>query len=144
MAKKPFREVKPAASAAKRAAASAASGGGIEDKVRFDSPLIKRLFDQIIDKTLHPKVEKDEGADKYVRDKAHKDTKDHKIEKLEKEVRETTDHFGSVLPDPQSDAHLLTRIAALEAEIGELRHFISSKQRPDLGKSALKDEPDAS
>ena len=91
---------------------------------------------------------------KYVADKSRKDSKDNKHEKAEKEHKDILkDHDGggvfqpfATFTDPQAaqNAQLLARVAALEAEIGRLRHFISKDQRPDIAKGALKDEPDAS
>jgi hypothetical protein len=161
MAKKPFSEVDPPKSAARSAAPESGPGsGGIEDKVKYDSGIFKPLIDRLNDKILNPK-EKDDAADKYYGDKAikdnndksQKDQKDFKNEKFEKEhkdvIKDTikesdTGEFGTVAVGALDKNHLLKRLEALEAEIGQLKHFITRDQRPDLGKAALKDEPDAS
>lgn len=149
MAQPPFRETSSAA----------ASGGGagsdkseFEDKVHQDGDIFKARIDVLIGKLMNPKPEKDEGADKYVSDKSRKDSKDSKHEKHEKELKEVIkEQDGGVFqpftpfPDPAAaqTAQLMARVAALEAEIGRLSHFISRDQRPDVAKGALKDEPDS-
>jgi len=148
VAQPPFRET----------GSAAASGGGagsdkseFEDKVHQDSGIFKARIDVLVGKLMNPKAEKDEGADKYIADKSRKDGKDNKQEKHEKEIKDIAkEHDGggvfqtfAGVGDPLAGqtAQLMARVAALEAEIGRLNHFISRDQRPDVSKGALKDEP---
>ncbi|WP_293905795.1 hypothetical protein [Phenylobacterium sp.] len=159
MAKRPFREARAAASDN-----NGGDGGGggdkseFEDKVHQDGDIFKQRIDVLIGKLMNPKPEKDEGAEKFGADKSRKDSKDNKHEKLEKEHKDLLkefDHGGihggiGTLPvfgafgEPAGaqNAQMLARIAALEAEIGALKHFIGKDQRPNIAKGALKDEPD--
>ncbi|HVJ53103.1 MAG TPA: hypothetical protein VM689_11595 [Aliidongia sp.] len=156
MAQKPFREkaagVRPAADD------NGGDDGGdkddFEEKVLQDFNHFKVIVDQLKQKTETGKVEKDEAADKFSRDKFNKDQKEQKHEKFEKEHRDITKGIikeGDVVLDPtfgvlpaasQADPQLLARIAALEDAVGKLLHFIPAESRPDLSKGALKDEPD--
>ncbi len=145
MAGKPFTEK----GSGRKARASANSDKSeFEDKVHQEFGDLQDRLNQLTQKLLNPKPEKDEGADKYAKDyadiqksaKDSKDGKDHKHEKSEKERKEIvkeSDVGGlSAVVDPAMEQ----RIAALENVVGRLAHFIERKDRPDLSKGALKDE----
>ncbi len=142
MAEPPFREVRSAAVPGERVGSDKSE---FEDKVSQDTGVFKDRLDLIVGKLQNPKPEKDEGADKYAADWA----KTHKHEKLEKDRNDIFFDvgWGTLTPStnrqPVQDPQLLARVAALEAEIGKLKHFISPEQRPDLSKGALRDEPGA-
>jgi len=149
LAQPPFRETSSAASSGGDAGSDKSE---FEDKVHQDGDIFKARIDVLIGKLMNPKPEKDEGADKYVTDKSRKDSKDNKHEKHEKELKEVIKEqdgggvfqpFTPFDPSAAQTAQLMARVAALEAEIGRLRHFISRNQRPDVAKGALKDEPDS-
>jgi len=146
MADKPFRE-RGASTRAQTAARSDKSE--FEDKVHQEFGDLLKRFEQLQQKLLNPKPEKDEGADKYAKDfadinKASKDAKDgkeHKHEKSEKERKEIVKEFDGGVFQSVVDPAVEQRIAALENVVARLGHFIKGAARPDLSKGALKDEP---
>jgi hypothetical protein len=145
MADKPFRE-KGSAKGARSVSRSDKSE--FEDKVHQEFGDLLDRFNQLQQKVLNPKPEKDEGADKYAKDyadinkatKDSKDAKEHKHEKAEKERKEFVKEVEvgglPVAFDPAIDQ----RLAALESVVAHLAHFIPGAARPDLTKGALKDE----
>jgi len=144
MADKPFKEK----GSAKRArSVSRSDKSEFEDKVHQEFGDLLDRFNQLQQKVLNPKPEKDEGADKYAKDyadinkatKDSKDAKEHKHEKAEKERKEFVKELevgGLPVADPGIDQ----RVAALESVVAHLAHFIPGAARPDLTKGALKDE----
>lgn len=85
-------------------------------------------------KEKHEKFEKLEKIEKF----EFKEYKHEKVEKLE------SDHlvgYGPGFGDPGGPVE--QRIAALEAAVTQLLHFIPEHLRPDLSQGALKQEPDA-
>jgi hypothetical protein len=80
-------------------------------------------------------------SEKYFVEKIHPEKiykaeyeKHYKIEKVEYEYV-----AGPVATDPGGPVE--QRLAALEAAVGQLQHFIPQELRPDLSKGALKQEP---
>ena len=148
MAEKSFRE-KSSADAPRSATREGKSE--FEDKVHQEFGDLLKRFDQLLQKVLDPKPEKDEGADKYAKDfadvnKAAKDSKDtkdakeHKHEKSEKERKEIIKEGDAGGLQFATDPAIERRIAALESVVGHLAHFIEGAARPDLSRGALKDE----
>ena len=145
MADKPFREK---GSAKVPTGASRSDKSEFEDKVHQEFGDLLDRFNQLQQKVLNPKPEKDEGADKYAKDyadinkstKDSKDAKEQKHEKAEKERKEFVKELEvggfPVASDPDVDR----RLAALESVVAHLAHFIPGAARPDLTKGALKDE----
>lgn len=97
----------------------------------------------VVDKALHDKFvayEKPlkEGKPEF---KEHKDfIKEIKIEKFEKLEYEHLIGFGPGYGPPGGPVE--QRLAALEAAVTQLLHFIPENLRPDLSRGALKQEPD--
>jgi hypothetical protein len=150
MPEKPFTE--KSASKPERDASTAASKSEFEDKVHQELDDLRNKLKVLEDKALNPKIEKDEVAEKYAKDyadiqknsKDQKDAKEHKHEKSEKERKDFVKEgeVGVFQSTPRvSDPMLEQRIAALESVVGRLAHFIEGKNRPDLSKGALKQEP---
>lgn len=145
MAEKSFRE-KSSSDGPKSAAREGKSE--FEDKVHQEFGDLLKRFDQLLQKILDPKPEKDEGADKYAKDyadvnkaaKDSKDAKEHKHEKSEKERKEIIKEGDVGGLQFATDPAIDRRIAALESVVGHLAHFIEGASRPDLSKGALKDE----
>jgi hypothetical protein len=78
-----------------------------------------------------------------------KEWKEHKPEKVEIEfgkvpIAEQSPMFNGPTPagTGADNGSLEARVAALEAALAQLPHFISRDQRPDLSKGALSNEPD--
>ena len=97
---------------------------------------------------------KHEAKDKHEKEKHEKEIKDHKEHKefaKEKEPKEhkefehpsATEHFPQAATMASVDPGTAQRLAALEATVAQLLHFISSDLRPDLAAGALAQEPDA-
>jgi len=145
MADKPFREKGSARGAT---SASRSDKSEFEDKVHQEFGDLLNRFNQLQQKLLNPKPEKDEGADKYAKDyadinKATKDSKDAKEQKHEKAEKERKEFVKEVEVgglSTASDPAFEQRLAALESVVAHLAHFIPGAARPDLTKGALKNE----
>lgn len=145
MGEKPFREK---SSSDRPKSVASAGKSEFEDKVHQEFGDLLKRFDQLQQKILNPKPEKDEGADKYAKDfadvnkaaKDSKDAKEHKHEKSEKERKEIVKEGEVGGLQLASDPAIEQRIAALESVVGHLSHFIKGAARPDLSKGALKEE----
>jgi hypothetical protein len=95
----------------------------------------------------HEKLEKNEL-------KEHKDAKLEKAEKNEAKELAKLESPEKQLPKEKDgkeivegpivnpDDPIAQRLAALEQQVANLQHFITSAQRPDLSRGALSEEPD--
>jgi hypothetical protein len=92
-----------------------------------------------------------EGKDKEKEFKEHKEIKEHKDFKESKEKEKDKEKDKEIFemklrektferPATSAPAELGDRLAALEATVGELVHFISAEFRPDLSQSALEQD----
>lgn len=72
----------------------------------------------------------------------HKEFKWEKLEKFEKLELEGFPFQAAGPAQPSAGATPEERLAQLEAAVAQMRHFISPELRPDLGRGALKREPD--
>jgi hypothetical protein len=92
---------------------------------------------KIVDKTHFDKVQKE-------KDKFEKSEKNEKFEikEFDKVIHDVK--FLETLPGvPVGPGPVEDRLAALEATVAQLMHFIPENLRPDLSKGALRQEPDA-
>lgn len=95
----------------------------------FDKPFKE------VDKPLYKELEKIH-KDKDILEKIHIFDKVAKIEK------EYFPEYGQQLPQTDPGGPVEQRLAALEAAVSQLSHFIPQELRPDLSKGALKQEPE--
>ncbi|MCG8461099.1 MAG: hypothetical protein MI919_32850 [Holophagales bacterium] len=100
---------------------------------------IKELEPKPWKEHLEPKPFK-ELEPKHVKEHEPKPWKEDFEPKPFKEIVETPNPGGGVVDPPFG---MEGRLRQLENQVGQLTHFISQSQRPDLQSSALRNEPDA-
>lgn len=115
-----------------------------ENKEGKDEKAEKTERKELKNEKIETKPEKDEKEGKSENKdlKEDKDGKDQKDSKDQKDFQAEVPLLRSRLGATAGPATVEERIAALEATVGRLSHFIEGSLRPDLSHGALAGEPD--